>query len=244
MARAKDVQPGQVWKAKVSGKLTNVEVMEEIPPTASGRRRWRWKNLATGRSAKGTAAKLRELVSEAPASTPYPPPGAAEPPPRPKPRRKRGRKKPPAPAVWREGDPDPFEFGQTDPFPEVAKVYFPNLAKTLSVVVNEETAPVLRQLKRDRGIYYAGWRSAEEALRPHVVERHNPCLPCVPPAALAAGGALLGSLRGNLPRPNPLPPVVPPSPSLPPFFTNRPRRAPRAHPPYRHRPYGPGYGGY
>jgi len=73
MANAKDVQVGAVYKARVSGKVANVEILGPAAPTESGRKRFRYKNLATGREAKGTAGKLFELVSPAPAEpTPAP----------------------------------------------------------------------------------------------------------------------------------------------------------------------------
>lgn len=66
MARAKDVRPGQVWTAKVSGKLTDVEILGTAGVTAKGRTKFQFKNLRTGRTAVGTAGKLRDLKRAAP----------------------------------------------------------------------------------------------------------------------------------------------------------------------------------
>jgi hypothetical protein len=78
MAQAKDVRVGQVWTARVSGRDVRVRVEAELP--SSGRKLFSLLNLSTNRPAKGTAGKLKRLVSEAAAPTPMPGPSA--PPPR------------------------------------------------------------------------------------------------------------------------------------------------------------------
>lgn len=80
MASANKVRSGQVWTAKVSGKPTQVEVLAEAGVTASGRKTFTYKNLTTGRTATGTAGKLKSLVRAAPNPTApavAPPPLAA-----------------------------------------------------------------------------------------------------------------------------------------------------------------------
>lgn len=79
MALQKDVCVGQVWIAKVSQKLTEVEIIQIIDAVpahhayfgARGKRlRCVVKNLKTGRIVTMTPAKLRRLVSHSTVSAP------------------------------------------------------------------------------------------------------------------------------------------------------------------------------
>lgn len=79
MALHKDVCIGQVWIAKVSQKLTEVEIISvnEGKPKgydylgSRGYKAWlQVKNLRTGRVVEMTAAKLRKLVKHSTVSAP------------------------------------------------------------------------------------------------------------------------------------------------------------------------------
>ena len=75
MATAKEVAAGQIWTAKISGKMAKVRIVGPVGQTEAGRTVFEWVNTATNRKSKGTARKLRELVSAVPA-----PPHASAPP--------------------------------------------------------------------------------------------------------------------------------------------------------------------
>jgi hypothetical protein len=77
MAQAKDVRNGQVWRAKVSGVEVDVEILSEVPG-GTGRKRFVYKNLKTGRTGKGTAGRFHKLVRDA---SPHGDPAAVVPPP-------------------------------------------------------------------------------------------------------------------------------------------------------------------
>jgi hypothetical protein len=77
VAQAKDVRNGQVWRAKVSGKEVDVEILSEVPG-GTGRKRFVYKNLKTGRTGKGTAGRFHQLVRDA---SPHGDPAAVVPPP-------------------------------------------------------------------------------------------------------------------------------------------------------------------
>ncbi len=76
MALQKDVCVGQIWIAKVSQKLTEVEILYckegRLSTFYSNKARDRWgvKNLKTGRIVEMTAAKLRRLVSHSTIAAP------------------------------------------------------------------------------------------------------------------------------------------------------------------------------
>jgi len=84
MAQADQVEIGQIWEARVSGKLTDVEILGEAGTSPSGRKKFQYKNLKTGRAAIGGAGKLKTLVRDAPGPAPAAPPSPSTSSPRPK----------------------------------------------------------------------------------------------------------------------------------------------------------------
>lgn len=104
MASANKVRQGQVWTAKVSGKAVQVEILGESGATGSGRKKFQFRNLSTGRTATGTAGKLKTMVS---AGTSRLAPGASAPPAPVAPLPKRSAPKRPSPFAPRAEAPAP-----------------------------------------------------------------------------------------------------------------------------------------
>lgn len=64
MAKLNEVWVGQVWTAKISGKLVTVEVREKFKDSLTNRTKFRLYNRMTKRMCEGTAGRLRRRVIE------------------------------------------------------------------------------------------------------------------------------------------------------------------------------------